>query len=598
MAVFGFKKDHENSSHAFYWQYFGLIKNPFNAELDVSDAYITSAWEQYLDLLHHWLANENTIGIILGIKGIGKSIFIQLFYMQIHDSVFAHLINGKSKFTLESFMNTLYERFDLSNNSSETIEEKLDDLITQMQFKEKPCVLLIDDADDLPEDCIFALTYLIKQQSKNQMRFHAFLAGGVELQAKLAKVAQYELTPDFLKAIELQAYNLEDTRKYIIHRLLKAGLRSALPFSDETFLRIYEMSHGQPEDINHASQEILIDELDRQKAETTPSLIQTYQTHLIGAGVIMGVLIVLGFLLMHESQPVKKSTENSTSTPSINFAVSNQPKPINQVQTHVQAQNMPAPLANSSNSNGVENLNKNTMPSAPSNIPLAAAPVTNHNPLQQKPVDSPSSQPQAIKNIKPQNLPTQNSVMPSSNQPAVTQSLPTPPEKLGKLEANSAKAMQPSQPIMADAGNNPSEITTDPQAEETPKDKVSAEAETQKTEPSKKSMNLSKQHPKAHKTPVEKKKNFKDTSTSNKAVAAKGAYTLQLAALGSQSAVKKMIEQYHLGPKAHTTTREVNGKMYYVLLYGSYASAEQAKNAKTQLPEAFKNKAWLRKESQ
>ncbi len=112
---------------------------------------------------------------------------------------------------------------------------------------------------------------------------------------KLAKVARDELNCDFVRTLELMPFCLEETRRYILHRLTQAGLREPLPFKDQTIERIYEMSQGNPEEINKSSTEFMMEELDRQRTEVTPSFMQVYQTHLIGAGVIVAVLAVIGF---------------------------------------------------------------------------------------------------------------------------------------------------------------------------------------------------------------------------------------------------------------------------------------------------------------
>ena len=72
-------------------------------------------------------------------------------------------------------------------------------------------------------------------------------------------------------------------------------------------------------------------------------------------------------------------------------------------------------------------------------------------------------------------------------------------------------------------------------------------------------------------------------------------YTIQILALTTQGAVENYIATNHLNGNARTFTTKKNGQVYYVLIYGSYASASAAKAAQNSLPASIqKNSTWVR----
>ncbi len=98
------------------------------------------------------LLSENLLAAVLGPNGIGKSTLLMLFYQQLHEAAYVKIHYATEQNNLVALMGVIEDIFDIKIQSLDSIEERLDDLIGQLQFKDKPCVLLIDEAGSLPEE--------------------------------------------------------------------------------------------------------------------------------------------------------------------------------------------------------------------------------------------------------------------------------------------------------------------------------------------------------------------------------------------------------------------------------------------------------------
>ncbi len=74
------------------------------------------------------------------------------------------------------------------------------------------------------------------------------------------------------------------------------------------------------------------------------------------------------------------------------------------------------------------------------------------------------------------------------------------------------------------------------------------------------------------------------------------AYTIQIYASGDPAAAQKFIDRHGLGDMAHVVPAVSGSKLWYKVVYGSFGSTADAKNARSLLPVAIqKNSPWIRK---
>lgn len=620
-----------------YWRQYGLTRNPFTSHPDNSLTFLFGKWEHHLDLIQHLIHTENVLLAVFGAKGSGKTTLIQQLVLQINDIMDVHCVNGGSKIDLNQLIVILQEGFKLPKNDTELLEEKLDNQITDLQYRDRICVLLIDNAEKLPEETLQALIYLIRQQSKTQMRLHIVLFGDNELQTKLAKLARQELSGDMIHSIELEPLTLEETRQYLQHRLQSAGLKTSLPFTPLVIDEIYQASGGVPEQINMAAERTMINKMMEFNMPSKNNFIAQHQTKILGGALIIAVLAALVFFLdkeaaqnnsAHIAKPIIAFSNNPTEKPvktvvvasnttANNNGADNSAATANQTspaQPYYQINTPPeAPTAQTSDmaSNGsmaanvndaqasVPMGNNNAAATAPTNAPAnnTVAANSNANPNSAAtavaannatPVNSAAnSQSQAAGNNASQAAAIANY---AANTPANTNSNKNPKAKanpaIANVANNAAPAANNNAPSLAAAEQNvltpnqPAASNNNNAVSSTPAKKVASAVETKPST----------------RFPVTAA-NTRDLSAANSHILALPAqhYTLQVLALSHESAMKDYIAANGLAGNAHYFTVVRNGKTMYVLVVGDYSSQAAAKAAVASLPAAVqKNAIWPR----
>lgn len=652
--------DHHFSrnENAYYWQDYGFTRDPFPVIPDYSLTLLLARWEHHLDLLQHLIHTENVMLAVLGPKGSGKTTLLQQLVNQLGDSMFIHRAISRPNLDLNQLVKLIHDGFKLPVVESDLVEEKLDSLIADIQYQERICVLAVDNAQDLPEETLQGLLYLIRQQSKTQMRFHVVLFGDHELQMKLAKIAKQDMSGDIIHSLELEPLTLEETKQYLNHRLTVAGLKENMPLSAITIENIFHESHGLPEHINRLAQQALIDEIAEDPSSMTSSsqgFISQNLTKILG-GVVVALFIGVTsyFVKSHHEQQNRlayKQQENqmksaafaqndriatdanNTNQPYFQIKQANANQEANPPQAVNVAGQVPVPnnvnIANTSQQNGQtvvavnNNANNNYANNADdadssyfqnSNASAqATVPVNNNQVAQQTPLINNNNQNnQTNVATNPAQAATPANLAPVNNNVAQTATS----ANLASVNNNVAQAAAPVN--IVPANNNveqASQALKTPQTTASPVSSqvvASAASTVSNPAPTAQVTKVAQQEAPidplkhedmvAHKAKAKVKKETATKAANQKneksklAIAKKeGRYTLQVMALSSESAARKFIDNNHLSGKMQVIKTKHEGKTLYILTYGAYSSNEQARSAMRSLPKAIqKNTVWPR----
>jgi DamX protein len=554
------------------------MENPFASGSNNNHTLLLNKWEHHLDLLQHLIRTENVLLAVFGQKGSGKTTLSRQLTAQIGDTMHVYCISAQVSINLTKMLEILQEGFNLPAFDNELLEERLDNQISDLQFHEQTCVLLIDDAEELPEETLQALLYLIKQQSKTQMRLHVVLFGDHELQAKLAKLARQELSGDLIHSIELEPLTLEETRLYLQHRLKGRQLFTSIMIED-----IYQSSHGVPERINHFAEQLLLESRSEHQMSTEPNIIKQHQTKIVG-GTVLVVMLALVVVFLERGAQHNNILAKET-RPAVAFM-----QPVNRHETALEQQSL-----NPSNNLAFQSEKPQIKPLVPEKIAANVPQKTQPTPLNTSAVTTKTaSLPVAVTSQKP--------ILMTSMGRLITKKL--------NSSSDTSKSVSPStSEVYADntadeSVNNAQKpsIATLERAMLTPT--VTDVSVVQKKQPVKNRTTTSKHK---HKVVNNKKSTVKIVkkskvkvlvpSVSNKPIMSmrESHYTLQLIALDQKKALQKFITANHLSGKVHTFIIHRNGKILYAVTYGNYPSQAAAKTAVKTLPAAVqKNKVWAR----
>ena len=287
-----------------YWRYYGLRHDPFIPYVKDNETLVFSRWEQYFDLLHYLCRSSNVLIAVTGIRGVGKTLFKNQFVSQLQ--VNTTCIDRVAEPTLQpdKLLQILVEEFKLNPIDADSTEELLEAYIIQLQQAERICVLLIDDAQQLPLSNLSVLLTLVKLQSEAQMRLHIMLVGNQQLNDLLSQAMTEEGEQEIIHYLNLERLSLDETQRYIKHRLTAAGLPAGIPLSMATIERIYHLSEGVPGRINAVTRQVLIDAMQKPQLQAMIGFIRANRSLIVGASILAIVIIwLLASIAKHGTTP-------------------------------------------------------------------------------------------------------------------------------------------------------------------------------------------------------------------------------------------------------------------------------------------------------
>lgn len=530
-----------------YWRYYGLKHDPFSTEIDDASYCSFPRWEEYLDLLQFLCHYNNVILAVSGNSCSGKTTLLRQFRKQINDSMRICELKASSGFSTPQLLTLLAEQFHLELDINNALEEQLEQLVTQIQESSKICLLLIDDAHNVAVQALRALVHLVQLQSDNQMKLHIVLFGESHLQVNLNRVCEVEGNSEALiHNLNIGFLSLEETEKYLEHRLFKAGFEEN-PLVQTVINRIYKLSGGAPGRINRIARRTLLNDLVKQAPEQKASFLHQNQSKLIGGTLLVLILasvaIAMNWMRSNNPQWVK---QQKSAAPVL---VDNAPAPLpstaaSPVQPAVEIQNPTMPVM----------VETSTQQGSASANPTVTVTSTN-----------PAITPAQITNPPSAALPPPvNTVTPVT--PAKAAIIPTPVSAPPVISQQDAKALQAS--LAAASKAKPAD------------------------EPAPASIAAVKE-PKANSAAAVDAK--LPASTKHLLTVAPSSYGLQLLGLSNVAAVNRFIANNQLAGKANYYRTVRDGKEWYVVIYGEFKSPAEAKAAAAKLSATIKDlKPWVR----
>lgn len=561
-----------------YWRYYGLKFDPFTSLPKDAAGYLPTQREQQFDILNYLSRSNNVLMTIIANKGVGKTMFLKQFLAQTDDSIQIQQLLGSRQIGFNQLIDVIEKGFSISAPQTDNQEEKLDQLLTSFQLQERRCLLVIDDAHLLPAETLNALIYFVKHQSESQMQFHILLSGQPLLMDTLSQLSESDTDQELIHKLDLSTFSAEETQGYIKYRLHTAGLPAAIPLSQFAIARIHKLSHGIPERINVIAKQYLIEAMQQKQINSATSFIKDYKTEVIGGGLILAILLLIATLWSHGSRyPILPSFNIFSGyhfkLPSFVLPHKANANAVSTSVTQDSALQGIAPVAQ------LPNFDTSSIGNDTSSMPQRAAQV------------NPGSS-AIVPNVK--NVVTTNNIKVVQAQPAA----PTMPKAAlnvssATLPVNKSGVAKPAvaamnQNTINNLNSTQQALLNDSSPAITSRDVFAALPGPQNAAPI--AIVAANSVPAAN-------QRVGSSSPEQQSFLAQNPnhFTLQLIGVSNEVAMKKFIAKNQLGPKAKYFHSHLNGKDWYVLVYGDYESRSAAQAAIQSLPSVVQSQhPWVR----
>ncbi|MBI3014118.1 MAG: AAA family ATPase [Candidatus Tectomicrobia bacterium] len=243
-----------------YKAFFGFKEQPFNISPDPRFLFLSRTHEDAFNQVVYGIRQRLGFIRVVGEVGTGKTILCRHLLSKLADEAATAYIFNPFLSQIE-LLRAINQDFGLpvaGGESEKQLVEDLNGFLMARQAAGRNAVLILDEAQNLEDKVLEQIRLLSNLETEREKLLQIVLVGQPELEAKLEKVHLRQLDQRIAIRVHLQTLNLEETERYIAHRLSIAGGRGNFQFLPEAFREIFRHTQGVPRKINLLCDRILL----------------------------------------------------------------------------------------------------------------------------------------------------------------------------------------------------------------------------------------------------------------------------------------------------------------------------------------------------
>jgi len=235
-----------------YLPHFGLDEFPFSLTPDTGFYYDSRPHQEALNVLLVALRSGEGFLKVTGEVGLGKTLLCRMLLDALDgEAVTAYIPNPH--LSPASMRLALARELGLNpdeNLSQDQLLHVIQERLLEMARDERPVILCLDEAQQLPEATLEAVRLLTNLETEKRKLIQVVLFGQPELDERLARASVRQLKQRITFSYRLQALDPQAVKDYVRHRLRVAGYRGAPLFTPPAARALYRGSHGTPRLVN------------------------------------------------------------------------------------------------------------------------------------------------------------------------------------------------------------------------------------------------------------------------------------------------------------------------------------------------------------
>jgi putative secretion ATPase (PEP-CTERM system associated) len=234
-----------------YEKYFSFKHKPFDLVPNPDFLFLSSTHHKAITYLDYGIKEKIGFILLTGEIGSGKTTLIRNLIKNLSGLFKLSRINN-TKVTSEQLIAMINEDFGLDTegkNKTRLLSELNVFLVEQYSKKVQP-VLLIDEAQNLSPDLLEEIRLLSNLETDRAKLLQIILVGQPDLKKTLMLPELMQLRQRINISYHIAPLTVDETEKYIKHRLTIAGNPDAIKFDDGMLPLIYKFSKGIPRLIN------------------------------------------------------------------------------------------------------------------------------------------------------------------------------------------------------------------------------------------------------------------------------------------------------------------------------------------------------------
>ncbi|PSF05550.1 AAA family ATPase [Marinobacter fuscus] len=243
-----------------YQSHFGLTEAPFALTPNTRYFLRAPSHSEALELLLVALRQREGFIKVTGEVGTGKTLLCRLLLNELEkEACTAYLPNPSLSpdVLYEAVAEELGADVAVCTNGHQILKALQNRLIA-LAVDQKPVVLVIDEAQAMPEATIEALRLLTNLETESRRLLQIVLFGQPELDTLLAKESLRQLRQRITFQTRLQPLSRNSVALYLRHRLAQAGYNGADLFAPAALKVLWRASRGIPRLVNILAHKALL----------------------------------------------------------------------------------------------------------------------------------------------------------------------------------------------------------------------------------------------------------------------------------------------------------------------------------------------------
>ncbi|WP_371375705.1 XrtA/PEP-CTERM system-associated ATPase [Thalassotalea aquiviva] len=269
-----------------YEDFYGINAKPFQLSPDPKFFFPSPKHREALSYLEYGLDQAEGFIVITGPIGTGKTTLAQNLLNRIQGAHIEAVQIVSSNLSPTDLLSFVAKEFGLKPelNTKASILEAIEQHLNHVHQQGKRCLLIVDEAQNLPIDTVEELRMLSNFQHNNKPLLQSFLLGQEELKTHLQTPEMEQFRQRIIASCHLKPLTTEEIEQYIGHRLTTVGLESPNIFDPQCFQLIQQITRGVPRKINLLADRIMLygflNDLQHFTAETVQKVINEMKLEL------------------------------------------------------------------------------------------------------------------------------------------------------------------------------------------------------------------------------------------------------------------------------------------------------------------------------
>ena len=243
-----------------YTEHFGLNELPFTLTPNTHFFLNMPTHHEALNLIMVALAGGDGFIKIVGEVGTGKTLLCRKLLNALEDEGYVTAYIPNPYLSPDEFRKSFAQEIGVEVSQLEHFDllNAINQRLISLAQEQKKVVLLVDEAQAIPEDTIEALRLLTNLETESSKLFQVVLFGQPELEELLGRQSLRQLLQRITFSYQLSHLDNEAVEHYIEQRVQRAGFQGMSLFKRDAALKIAQASAGTPRLINILSHKALL----------------------------------------------------------------------------------------------------------------------------------------------------------------------------------------------------------------------------------------------------------------------------------------------------------------------------------------------------